>query len=60
MAWLQQNWFWIVVAVLFIWMHTKMHGGHGGHGGHCGRSGQAARGGLGHGGEPQARSDRPT
>lgn len=32
MEWLRDNWFWIVVAVLFVWMHAKMHGGHGGHG----------------------------
>lgn len=28
MLWLRENWFWIVVAVAFVWMH----GGHGGHG----------------------------
>jgi len=38
MDWLRENIFWIVIGVLFIWMHTKMHG-HGGHGvhGHGGR-----------------------
>ena len=47
MDWLRGNWFWIVVGILFIWAHTKMHGGHGGHGhgsggehgGHGGHSG---------------------
>lgn len=37
MDWLRENWFWIVVAIVFIWMHTRMHGGHG-HGG-CGAHG---------------------
>lgn len=41
MEWLRENWFWIVVVVLFIWMHTRMHGGHGGHGhGGCGAHGE--------------------
>ena len=32
---IQNNWFWIVVAVFFIWMHSSGTGcgGHGGHGG---------------------------
>lgn len=34
MYWLRENWFWVMVVVLFFWMHMKMHGGHGGHGGH--------------------------
>ena len=33
MEWLRENWFWIVVAVGFVWMHLRMHGAHG-HGGH--------------------------
>lgn len=33
MAWIRDNWFWITVFILFLWMLTKMHGGHG-HGGH--------------------------
>lgn len=37
MDWLRENWFWIVVLLLFFWMHMKMHGGHGSHGGHGGR-----------------------
>lgn len=36
MNWIRENWFWIVVGVMFIWMHTRMHGGHGGGGGGCG------------------------
>ena len=45
MDWLRQNWFWLVVGVLFAWMHTKMHGGHGhgGHGGHGGQRGSRER-----------------
>ncbi len=31
MLWLRENWFWIVVFVGFVWMHTRMHGGHGHH-----------------------------
>ena len=33
MEWLQENWFWLFVFVMFIWMHMGGHG-HGGHGGH--------------------------
>ena len=33
---LQNNWFWIVVAVFFIWMHSSGMGCGGGHGGHGG------------------------
>lgn len=33
MEWIRANWFWIVVTVLFLWMHMGMHG-HGGHGRH--------------------------
>lgn len=38
MDWLRENWFWLVVVVLFLWMHGKMHGGHGGHGGRGGHT----------------------
>ncbi len=31
MRWLAENWFFLVVAVLFVLMHLG-HGGHGGHG----------------------------
>lgn len=46
MDWLRENLFWIVLGILFVWMHTKMHGAHGGHGGHggCGGSGHAHHG----------------
>jgi hypothetical protein len=38
MEWLRENFFWLVVGALFVWMHLKMHGGHG-HGGHGGGRG---------------------
>lgn len=34
MDWALENWFWILVFVLFIAMHFFGHGGHGGHDGH--------------------------
>ena len=37
MAWLTENWFWILTFIAFIAMHMFGHGGHGGHGSH-GRS----------------------
>ena len=30
MAWLTENWFWILTFIAFV----AVHGGHGGHGGH--------------------------
>jgi hypothetical protein len=43
MAWLAENWFWLLLGVAFIAMHLFGHGSHGGHGahglhggGHCG------------------------
>ena len=32
MAWLTENWFWILTFIAFIAMHMF---GHGGHGSHC-------------------------
>lgn len=40
MAWLSQNWFWVLIAVAFVGMHLFGHGGHGGHGG-CGGGSKA-------------------
>jgi len=34
MEWLTQNWFWVVIFIVFIGMHLFGHGGHGGGG--CG------------------------
>ncbi len=35
MEWLADNWFWVLLIVLFIVMHMFGHGGmHGGHGKH--------------------------
>lgn len=45
MNWIRENWFWIVVTVLFIWMHSKMHGSHGSAG--HGREGHEGGGGCG-------------
>lgn len=28
MQWIRENWFWIIVAIAFVWMHLKMHGNH--------------------------------
>ena len=36
MAWLTENWFWLLVSVGFVAMHLFGHGGHGGHVGHGG------------------------
>jgi hypothetical protein len=33
MAWLADNWFWVLVLIAFVAMHLFGHGGHGGHGG---------------------------
>lgn len=53
MDWLAQNWFWLVIFVLFIGMHLVGHGGHGGHGGCCGGGEQGPAGGE------QAGKDKP-
>lgn len=31
MNWLVQNWVWVLVFTVFIWMHMSGHGCHGGH-----------------------------
>ncbi len=33
MQWLGANWFWVLIAVVFVAAHLFGHGGHGGHGG---------------------------
>lgn len=33
MEWLAENWFWVVIGIVFVGMHMFGHGGHGGHGG---------------------------
>ena len=33
MEWLVDNWFWVLIGVLFVAMHLFSHGGHGNHGG---------------------------
>ena len=52
MEWLAQNWFWVVIGVLFVGMHLFGHGGHGGSGGHGGHGG-------GHGGDDTADKTNP-
>ncbi len=37
MDWLAENWFWVLIGVVFIGMHMFGHGGHGGHGMHGGQ-----------------------
>ncbi len=32
MNWLSQNWFWLLIGAVFVFMHLGGHGGHGGHG----------------------------
>lgn len=32
MAWLSQNWIWILAGLAFVALHLFGHGGHGGHG----------------------------
>ena len=32
MDWLLQNWFWVLIAIIFVGVHLVGHGGHGGHG----------------------------
>lgn len=31
MEWLAENWFWLLIGILFVGMHMFGHGGHGGH-----------------------------
>ncbi|WP_422022350.1 DUF2933 domain-containing protein [Pyruvatibacter mobilis] len=33
MAWLAENWVWVLIGIAFVAMHLFGHGGHGGHGG---------------------------
>ena len=39
MAWLTENWIWVLFGVAFIAMHLFGHGGHGGHGSSGGGNG---------------------
>ncbi len=31
MEWLAENWFWLLIGILFVGMHLFGHGSHGGH-----------------------------
>lgn len=33
MEWLAENWFWLLIGIVFVGMHLFGHGGHGSHGG---------------------------
>jgi len=46
MAWLTENWIWVLFGVAFIAMHLFGHGGHGGRGGGCGHGGHGSGGGV--------------
>ena len=39
MDWLIENWFWVLIGIVFVAMHLFGHGGHGGHGRHAGHGG---------------------
>ena len=39
MAWLTENWIWVLFGVAFVAMHLFGHGGHGGHGSSGGGNG---------------------
>lgn len=62
MAWLTENWIWVLFGVAFIAMHLFGHGGHRGHGGRgggCGHGGHGS-GGVGDGdgdGDPNKTAD---
>ena len=36
MEWLAENWFAVLIGILFVGMHMFGHGSHGSHGGHGG------------------------
>lgn len=54
MAWITENWFWVLIFVVFLAMHLVGHGGHGGHGSQ-GRHGEDRKR---SGSEPQARGEQ--
>ncbi len=63
MQWIFENWFWILIGILFIGMHLFGHGGHGAHDGQKGSGGHGEAGGhrAGNGGnrDNTASTDRP-
>ena len=56
MAWLTENWVWVLFGVAFIAMHLFGHGGHGGHGN---QNGDGKLDGDSRSAEPQKASDEP-
>lgn len=61
MAWLSQNWIWILAGLAFVALHLFGHRGHGGHGGD-GQSDHNDRGPHVHGDSrvPSRVTDRPS
>lgn len=58
MAWLSQNWIWILAGLAFVALHLFGHGGHRGHGSH-GRNDRGEAGPHVHGGDsPPPTMDR--
>lgn len=58
MAWLTENWIWVLFGVAFIAMHLFGHGGHRGHGGRGGGCGHGGHGSGGAGdGDPNKTAD---
>ena len=56
MEWLVENWFWVVIGILFVAMHMFGHGGHGGHGG----GGHGGHGAPDKPDKPDSDRDRPS
>lgn len=56
MEWLAENWFWVVIGILFVAMHMFGHGGHGGHGG----GGHGGHGAPDKPDKPDSDRDRPS
>lgn len=59
MAWLTENWIWVVFGIAFIAMHLFGHGGHGGGHGGCGPS-RDSDGNPNKAGDKPARSTTPS
>ena len=59
MEWLAENWFWVVIGILFVAMHMFGHGGNGGHGG-GGHGGHGASDKTDKPDKPDSNQDRPS
>jgi hypothetical protein len=59
MEWLAENWFWVLIGIVFVAMHLFGHGGHGGHGGSgCGHEGHEEHDSAGKPGSDTAGSEK--